>query len=318
MKTSWGMALAVFLIIISSAHATGSEYDIVLVRGDPPVDLVVAQVYTQSRGIPLVTVQGNGLSSAHESELKGYSGQNYRNALIIGGEEAVSSRVEQELGELGFEVTRIWDWNRYGTAARAAVSLWEESNVVVVTNGDQSGSLLSAARAAIDFSAPLLLTETNELPSETKIAIGELGANRIVIIGNVSEGVRSELGKLGGVEHTQLSLVEREEPGSAGIFVVGAVIGGLFIFLLSSLLGVGVVRKRARVPYDILEDDEQKIIDLIDEGKGKLKQQDLPRLTGFSRPKVSREVTELIGRGIVEKEKKGKTYVLKMGKKVQK
>jgi len=95
--------------------------------------------------------------------------------------------------------------------------------------------------------------------------------------------------------------------------MIGLIVGGLAIFLVSSLWGAVMFRKsRAEIPTQLLEDDEQKIITLIQNGKGKLKQQDVPQLTGYSRPKVTRTIKDLIKKGKVTREKRGKTYILKL------
>src|SRR3989344_4926458 len=270
---------AIVLLLIPTVNA--ASYDIVIARGDFPVDSIVAQ--------------------------------GYKSALIIGGEDAVSKRVENNLERLNYSITRLWDWNRYGTAARVAVSLWETSETVIVAPGDQKGSLISAGRIAIDFKSPLLLVETNKVPDETKAAISDLRASRIILAGNVSENVKSELAELGGLqptEQTQIALV-KQTTDSRGLFVIGILVGGLVIFLISSLFSVGVFRRKMEVPYEVLSEDEKKIAKQIEKhGNSGLKQEELPSLTGFSRPKVTRLTSELEERDIIEKKKVGKTYIL--------
>ncbi len=305
------LILAVLLVIPAAARA--DSYDIVIARGDFPGDSIVAQVYTQTAKIPLLTIGPRGINQETEYELYGYVGQGYKNALIIGGEEVISKDIENDLKRLNFTTTRLWDWNRYGTAARVAVSLWEKSETVVVTTGDQSGTLISAGRIAIDFKSPLLLVETNKVPDETKSAITDLKASRIILVGNFSEDVKNELGQLGGLQPTeqkQITIV-KQTTDSKGLFVIGIIVGGLVIFLVSSLLSVGVFRRRMEVPREILSTEERKIIQEIEKrGDDGVMQEELPRLTGFSRPKVTRLSFELEERDIIEKKKVGKTFVL--------
>jgi len=78
------------------------------------------------------------------------------------------------------------------------------------------------------------------------------------------------------------------------------------------------LRKKGEIPFGVLNEDEQKVIDIIGEHQGKLRQDKLPRLTDFSRPKVSRLVSDLMGRGVISREKHGKTYVLQLERKVKK
>jgi len=314
------VSILIVLSLISPVYAQeksiiDQKYDVVIVRGDLPADLIIAQVYTQKEELPLIAITESGINDALKTELQGYRAQGYENVLIIGGEEAISREIESILEVIGFEITRLWDWNRYGTSARVAINLWGKSDTVVVTQGDKQGRLLSAERVAIDYQAPLLLTETSVLPEQTKQAIQILGANRIVLIGDVDESVRRELNQLGGLEETQIrQIILEEPPKDTSFFVIGLIIGGLAAAVLSVLFGSNLIKKQEEIPYNILTDDEQVIIDIIIKEGGSMKQQNLPKLTSFSRPKVSRSVSGLIEREILIKEKKGKTFILKLQK----
>lgn len=318
MKQKLLFIFTLLIVIASAAGASTASYDVVVARGDIPVDLIVAQVYTQKENIPLVTVTGDGISEELQTELMSYEAQGYGQALIIGGEDAVPQDIENKLHELNFEVTRMWDWDRYGTSARVAIDLWEKSNTVVVAQVDEEGRLISAARIALGHESPLLLTKKIELPAQTKQAVQELEARRIILVGEVSGGVKAELAMFGTVEESEILPYVVIEPTGKGLFVIGLVVGALFIFVVSIFWGKGFIRKQAEVPYGVLNEDEQKIVDIINENQGKLRQDKLPRLTDFSRPKVSRLVSDLMGRNIVSREKQGKTYVLKLEKKVKK
>jgi uncharacterized membrane protein len=311
-------ALVFMLILIIPVAACAQDYDLAIARGDLPVDLLVAQVYTQTAEIPLVTVTQEGITAELSTELQGYSSQGYTKALVIGGTDAVPESVESVLQTLDYSVTRLWDWDRYGTAARVAVNLWGSSDTVVVAQGDQKGSLMLAARVAGEEEAPLLLTQTSILPEQTKSAIETLGASKIILIGDVDQPVRAELSQLGGVQETRVRPIETVESSGVSIFMIGAIIGALFVFLLSALLGTSFLRKRAEVPYELLNEDEQAIIDALVESGGSIKQEKLPAITDFSRPKVSRLVTDLLERNVIEKDKRGKTYVVRLAKKVRK
>ena len=312
MENKFSLALCAFgFALLISQGAFAASYDVVVVRGDYPVDAVIGQTYAKQASIPIVMLGRTGIGSDIEFELYGYRAQGYKNALIIGGENSISPGVEQDLGKLNFTVTRLWDWNRYGTAARAAVSLWEKSDTVVVTLGDQPGTLLSAARIASDFESPILLVESSRVPDETKTAIQEIGASRIILVGNVSEDVKSELSELGGLQPTQQTqiTIAKKTSDSTGLFLIGIIVGGLVIFLISSLFSVGIFGNRKEVPSEIFSADEKKILRLI-ESRDELRQDEIPALTGFSRVRVTRLTSELEERDIIEKKKIGKTHIL--------
>ena len=310
MKGRIGLTV-LFALALVAQGVFAANYDVVVVRGDYPVDLILGQTYARQAAIPLVSVSRFGITQEVEYELYGYRAQGYKNAVIIGGEDSVPPGVEQDLNRLNFTVTRLWDWNRYGTAARVAISLWEKADTVVVTVGDQPGTLLTAGRTAFDFNSPILLVETSKVPQETKQAIQEIGASRIILIGNVSEEVKAELSELGGLQPTQQTqiTIAKKAGNSKGLFLIGIIVGGLVIFLVSSLFSVGIFGQRREVPSDIFSADERKVLKEI-ENKKNLMQEDLPRFTGFSRVKVARITSELEERDIIEKKRVGKTHVL--------
>ena len=310
MKGRIGLTV-LFALALVAQGVFAANYDVVVVRGDYPVDLILGQTYARQAAIPLVSVSRFGITQEVEYELYGYRAQGYKNAVIIGGEDSVPPGVEQDLNRLNFTATRLWDWNRYGTAARVAVSLWEKADTVVVTVGDQPGTLLTAGRTAFDFKSPILLVETEKVPQETKQAIQEIGASRIILIGNVSEEVKAELSELGGLQPTQQTqiTIAKKAGNSKGLFLIGIIVGGLVIFLVSSLFSVGIFGQKRGVPSDILSDDEKKIVKELEE-KSELKQEELPKLTGFSKQKITRLTFELEERDILEKKRFGKTYIL--------
>ncbi len=316
MKTS--VKVIVFALFSALLMAqTVSAYDLVVAGEDYPVDFFLAQTYTSKEGIPLIGVSKKGFTQPIASELLGYAQQGYSEAVIIGGIEAVPESVERSLIAMNYSVIRIWDWNRYGTAARLAVTLWEESETVIIAAGDIEGAIMPAARIAIDYGSPVLLTEQGGLSGAAEQAIKKLGARRIVVVGDLSDEAMKTLDSLGGVEQTKLTQSPLVETGGRSSFLVGLIAGGLIIFLITSLWGAEIIRKKeSEIPYDILQDDERRIVELVESQGGRMKQQDVDEMTGFSRSKVSRLVAELVERGILSKRKSGKTNILELIKKM--
>jgi uncharacterized membrane protein len=69
------------------------------------------------------------------------------------------------------------------------------------------------------------------------------------------------------------------------------------------------------VPLFVLTEDERMVVNAIVRAGGELRQDELPELTNYSRPKVSRIVNDLEGKQILMREKKGKTYKVSIAKK---
>lgn len=94
------------------------------------------------------------------------------------------------------ETRRIYGENRYQTAVEISKSHWETSEVVVLARGDGYADSLAGVPLAYAYDAPVLLTPTNRLHSETYEEIKRLGAKKIIILGGpgaVSEDVEKRL-----------------------------------------------------------------------------------------------------------------------------
>ncbi len=91
-----------------------------------------------------------------------------------------------------------------------------------------------------------------------------------------------------------------------------------FVFL-ALLVGIGVGYfvgfKKSKINFLDLEEEGLKIIEEIEKAGGDILQEELPKITGFSRPKISRLISDLVEREIIEKEEYKRTYRLKLKKK---
>ncbi|MFB0544601.1 MAG: hypothetical protein ACETVN_02700, partial [Asgard group archaeon] len=298
--------ILVFLIILPTAQAIPT-YDLIVVRADIPTEYVIASVYANYADIPVVLINPDEIPSDIKRELSGYVKSGYKNMLIIGGEEAISLSVENELRAMNFSVKRLWDWNRYGTAARVAVELWIKSGYVVMVDGENYQNLMLAQRYALENDLPLLFIKNFNVPSETKTALEKLEVKKIYLFG---EKIEDNLGIKVEVltpEKIDFEIEETEEEEFNWMFLIVAV------FITVILLSIYLLKRRS-IPSSVLTGDEKKIIKLV--RKGDMQQNQLPAITGFSKPKVSRLLQELESRGIVKRKKLKKTYLLKLKTKV--
>ncbi|WP_297505117.1 MarR family transcriptional regulator, partial [Thermococcus sp.] len=71
-----------------------------------------------------------------------------------------------------------------------------------------------------------------------------------------------------------------------------------------------------RVPIEVLTEKERIVVKAILEKGGVIKQEELPELTGYSRPTISRIIQELEKKQLVEREKVGKTFIVKLTKEI--
>lgn len=299
-----------------------SSYDVIVVRGDILVDYTVAQAYSQKEKIPILLTDPKILSSSTKKELMGFYDEGARNVLLIGGTtDAISENIEFDIANIGFNVTRIWDWDRAGTAARVAIDLWKYSKESVIINGNVEESYLIASKFAMKRGIPILVTNENDLPVSTREALEKTGVKKVYVVGPlisddvvktlISSGVTVErLGK-----DINISDVKGLDEESLNLkvdiisLISGLILGIVFLFLIFRF------RKDNSVPVFVLTEDERKLVQALKNGEDR--QEKLPEATNFSRPKVTRLVMDLESKGIIFREKKGKTYKIKLDKPIK-
>lgn len=313
------VSLSIMLLILIAPAVSASPHDVIIVRGDIPTDYVVASIYAHSAGIPIVLVNPDSIPQDIERELAGYARSGYKSLLIIGGKEAISSGVEEGLKENGFEVSRLWDWNRYGTAARVAIDLWGKAESSVIVNGESYQDFLVAQRLALKNNIPILFSMNSSITQETRDALQKLGVKQALLVGNAD--VSQVLNRMGiSAKAIDMSYGEPEKearPPDLDSIIIYSLLVILVLVILVSLVYIRrIFRERVSVPSMVLTPEEQEIVRAIKGNYGAIKQSMLPEVTRFSRPKVCRLVKNLEGRGIIKREKKKKTYVLKLKSRV--
>jgi uncharacterized membrane protein len=296
------LALLSALFMICLPVYAANSYDLIVVRADIPTEYAVASVYANYKNIPVVLIDPAQISDNIKSELQGYASSGYKSMLMVGGKEAISLDVEDELSKMGFTVNRLWDWNREGTAGRVAIELWEKSDSVVLVDGSSYDNMLAAQRFAMNNNMPILFTSDGNAPEQTKSAIAKIGARKAYVFGNLSENI--------GIETEQMNSASAD---------VGNVSSAQFSWLPFALIGLAIVAvfllTKGRLPSTILTSEEKKIIYSI--RRKPLNQNELPSITGFSKPKVSRLLQSLESRGIIERKKVKKTYLVETRMKVE-
>jgi uncharacterized membrane protein len=240
----------------------------------------------------------------------GFKQTGHSSILVFGGEAAISPSIESELVEKGFVTHRIREVDRYGTSARVAVELYGSSESVVVVDGENVDNLLNSQTAALQTGSPILFIQKNEIPASVKEALRLLDTKEVVLIpSGISEGVKSELESEFKVTFFPLDSVSKTD--SKNLRALDIAIGLILGVLLTMVLRL---RKKEKVPYNVLTEDEEKIIKAIEESGGELGQDVLYEKTGFSRPKISRVVSELVERDLLEKTQFKRTFKLKIKK----
>ncbi|MBQ1341951.1 MAG: cell wall-binding repeat-containing protein, partial [Erysipelotrichaceae bacterium] len=108
--------------------------------------------------LPILLV-GTGLNDDQKAFLKKCSNAEF---IIIGGEGAVSSAVEKELGKYGKVTDRLAGTNRFHTSMLIAYHLFEQPSSAVLAYGRNFPDGLSGGSLAYALQGPLLLVENNK------------------------------------------------------------------------------------------------------------------------------------------------------------
>ncbi|MBW3665694.1 MAG: cell wall-binding repeat-containing protein, partial [Actinobacteria bacterium] len=146
----------------------------------------------------LLTTQG-ALASEVKTELERLR---VDTVYLLGGEAALSPRVEQDLQAMGIRnIVRIGGIDRFETAAMIGERLTDTSNVYIVEGADPSETrgwpdALSVAPLASVEGRPILLVTTETLPEHTRAALDEFGAESATVIGGpvaVNDDVRAAI-----------------------------------------------------------------------------------------------------------------------------
>ena len=310
--------LMIFIVILLCLNTIrGDTYDAIVVTNssDVIIDYIIAESYSHKADVPVILTDPESLNVSAKRSLLGLRSQDAKRILIIGGTQAISRTVEDEIRGMGFDVDRKWGTDRDETAAIVAIDLWGESENVVLVNGNIPESFLVALRTSYVLKAPILLVDKDRVPDPTMKAIEILNPDHIYVVGPEIPDIsylKADKKNVG----TNIKISEIKEKRKISMdyasFVVGLLTGGILILLLYRTYK----RKLSiEVPMFVLTEDERKIVDAIENMGGEIKQEELPEKTGFSRPKVTKIIQDLEDKKIISRVKHGKTYKVKIMKK---
>ncbi len=315
--------LVVLLIPLIQISGQGPVFDAVIVRGDIYPDWLIASAYAVTHKMWVIH-----LTSYNEQDvLKMLEGlKSYKEkvqVLIVGAPNAVSLDFEGKLRNLGIMVSRIGGATRYDTSLLLAINFWRDCEKIVLANGLRVDQYMMALSMALKEKAPIIFTNNGKPPEGFYQALDVhlKEVKEILVVGNSlsqedKERLMNKGYKVSSVEgNHEIKIVETWSwqytlrslinPYSLAIGLLIGIVAGYTI---------SKVRSKPVPPVDISEFltvDERKVVELIKE-RGELTQDELPELTGFSKPKVSRLIKDLVDRNVVTRKKSGKTYVLRL------
>lgn len=105
-----------------------------------------------------------------------------------------------------------------------------------------------------------------------------------------------------------------EQQNGYNQIVLGA-LGALILVLLGYASWRLYIREPIESVYEEIDSDEKEVLDLIRENDGQMLQKDIVAESDYSKAKISGLVKELVERGVLKKEKEGRSNRLKISKK---
>lgn len=151
--------------------------------GENYPDALAAGAVAATRKAPVLLSQRGEMPSEVHKELTRLSPSR---VVLLGGDAALSSRVEAQAKAVAASVERVAGTNRYSTAVTLARSFAPGVPVAYLASGRSFPDALAGAAAAGRQGGPVLLTEPGALTDVTAQELKRLGAQRIVVLGGTA------------------------------------------------------------------------------------------------------------------------------------
>lgn len=176
--------------ILTSQSAYSQADNVILSGFGADVDALTGSLLAAVKDGPMLISRKNKLSPEVEKELDRL---NAKKVYLLGGSNAISKNVEEEIKKLGYQVERIGGKNRYETAAKIAKSVKDQTSShafivlgVMENPNDALADALAIGPVSARDKSPVFLVNTNSVPSETRQALTDLKIKSVTIIGGLS------------------------------------------------------------------------------------------------------------------------------------
>lgn len=171
-------------IQISQAGFPDGADTVILARAEDFPDALAGVPLAYKYHAPILLTNSSSLADNVLNEIKRLNPQQI---ILLGGTGAISGGIEQELQSM-YNITRLGGANRYATAQQIAEALGMTGEAVIV-NGNNFPDAISMSSIAAQNGVPILLTQSNNVPSETNQALRQFAVSVTVAVGG--EGVIS-------------------------------------------------------------------------------------------------------------------------------
>lgn len=190
---------------LSKSSFTSAE-TIVISNGYAIPDGLAATPIASHYKSPLLLVEKSSIPSETQNEIKRLGA---KNVIIIGGTSVVDKNVEAQLNNLGISrITRLGGATRYETAIQVAryidQNLYDIQNVVIA-NGYGEPDALSIAPVSGRDKMPIILVESNSIPTEAYNWMRDASLNNAYIIGGTTAVSNNVLNSVNALTRQDIS-----------------------------------------------------------------------------------------------------------------
>lgn len=164
----------------------GTSDFVLLARGENYPDALAGNYL--AGGAPNAPILLTPRGSLSQSAIDGITTLKAKGVIILGGTDAISQAVENDLKSRGLSTSRLFGADRYATAAKIATSLTPAGSVdgqptAVVASGENFADALTGGPLAFVARLPMLLTTKLTLPGATEGALDTLGIKHVILLG---------------------------------------------------------------------------------------------------------------------------------------
>lgn len=168
-----------------------SSNTVIIAAGNQFPDALTGTPLAYSLNAPILLTQNHSLPTETKIEITRLKA---KSVIILGGTSVVSEGVTTQLKNMGLSIERISGSDRYETSVNIAKRLSGQTDTAVIVYGKNFPDSLAIAAHAAQKGYPILLTQTDSLPLETKKVLTKY-KNTIVIGGTgvISDKIMGEL-----------------------------------------------------------------------------------------------------------------------------
>lgn len=204
----------------------GKALQVVLARPDDYADALAGSSLGFGVGPLLFTPSTGGVDSFTASEIQRVLPAGGR-VYLLGGTAALSSDLESQLRNMGYNPVRLAGTTRMGTAAAVAREVvrrivelgFPAPTRVMLATAFQWPDAVTAGEFGATWGYPILLTDANRLSDDTRAVLGDLRPQQLYIVGGtaaVSPQVAADAESASGAASVQrLAGVDRDETAVA-------------------------------------------------------------------------------------------------------